>query len=113
MSDNDTLRAKRAWRKKKSAEPKAFSKRPATEVEEDAMLKYADALYPEYNLKVKLAEAKAEGCISEICSCSRAFLANTHYIRCKNDPCPFKSKSDRRTLLDMLCGPESSDKTAE
>ena len=82
--------------------PAVPTKRLATEEEEVAAVKsYAGMNQMDYT--AKLAEAKAEGHTTEVCSCDRVLPAFVHFVRCTCDNCPFRSKKDSRSLLDMLC----------
>lgn len=47
-------------------------------------------------------QAIAEGYKDEICpACGLELLAHHHFIRCDNSPCPMRSTSDPRTLLEI------------
>lgn len=61
--------------------------------------------------KELLKEAiEVDGYKNEVCSkCGGVFLAHHHYIRCFDDPCPMKSKSDTRSLLEMMFGVDKNE----
>jgi hypothetical protein len=84
-------------------EPQIFTKRVATE-EEEALAVLAYSQINEKDYTEELASCKAEGLTTEICSCERVLPAFIHYVRCpiSADRCPMKSKSDQRSLLEMM-----------
>ena len=85
-----------------------MDKRPINaEEEEKALLdnaKYWNACNPSYEITIpawlaKLAEAKKEGYVSEICGCGIVFLAFHHFCNCTKNKCPF---SDGVSMLERM-----------
>lgn len=57
---------------------------------------------PETYWRDKLAEAEAEGYVSEVCGeCQCVFLAYHHFTSCRSKTCPMKDGSGK-SLLDQL-----------
>jgi hypothetical protein len=71
------------------------------------MLQCYGEIFPDADYRQKESEAVAEGFKAEVCSCGRCLPACVHWVRCNLDKCPMKTK-DGKSLLDTLCGPDTS-----
>ncbi len=80
---------------------KQLTKRPMTAEEVEACLS-ALAKTHDPEIRQRHATAIEEGYKDEACECGRMMLAHYHGVRCQVDECPFRSKDDRRSMLDML-----------
>ena len=60
--------------------------------------------------KELLKEAiEVDGYKNEVCSkCGAVYLAHIHFVMCFDDSCPMKSKSDTRSVLEMMWGSDEN-----
>ncbi len=86
-----------------------FTKRDATPEEEGIANKIYAAMNPDTDYAPRLDEAKAQGHKCEVCSCGRILPAFVHFVRCRVDGCPMRSKSEPRSLLAMICDVPAGD----
>jgi hypothetical protein len=76
-----------------------LTKRPATEAESKAAIKFC--IDTSMDVEARRNEAIAEGYKDEVCDCGRLFLAHHHFVRCDVSGCPMRS-ADGKSLAQMM-----------